>query len=95
MAKGIKTGGRTKGTPNKITASIRETLAEVLNDYTLESLTSDLAELTPFERIKVTTGLYRLTLPPMKQEVPEDNQEIQPIIINLGNGINPNSDTNL
>ena len=87
MAKGIKTGGRTKGTPNKLTNSIRETLAEVLNNYTLESLVNDLTELTPFERIKVTTGLYRLTLPPMKQEVPEDNQEIQPIIINLGNGI--------
>ena len=86
MAKGIKTGGREKGTPNKITTSIREILAEVLKDYTLESLTSDLAELTPYERIKVTTGLYRLTLPPMKQDAPEDNKDIQPIIINLGNG---------
>jgi hypothetical protein len=86
----IKKGGRTAGTPNKLTSSIRETLAEVLNDYTTESLTNDLAELTPYERIKVTTGLYRLTLPPMKQEVPEDNQDIQPIIINLGNGIKPN-----
>jgi hypothetical protein len=95
MAKGIKTGGRTKGTTNKLTSSIRETLAEVLNDYTTESLTNDLAELTPYERIKVTTGLYRLTLPPMKQEVPEDNQDIQPIIISLGRGTDPNSDTNL
>ena len=87
MAKGLKTGGRTKGTPNKLTNSIRETLAEVLNDYTLESLTNDLAQLTPFERIKVTTGLYRLTLPPIKPEAPEDNQEmIAPIIITLGNG---------
>ena len=84
MAKGLKTGGRTKGTPNKLTNSIRETLAEVLNDYTLESLTDDLAQLTPFERIKVTTGLYRLTLPPIEPEVPEDNQDmITPIIITL------------
>ena len=84
MAKGLKTGGRTKGTPNKLTNSIRETLADVLNDYTLESLTNDLAQLTPFERIKVTTGLYRLTLPPIKPEVPEDNQDmITPIIITL------------
>ena len=88
MAKGIKTGGREKGTPNKITTSIREILAEVLKDYTLESLTSDLAELTPYERIKVTTGLYRLTLPPIKAESTEENQDIQPIIINLGNGSN-------
>lgn len=95
MAKGIKTGGRKKGTPNKLTNSIRETLAEVLNDYTLESLTSDLAELTPYERIKVTTSLYRLTLPPIKPEATEDNQDIQPFIITLGRGTDPNSDTNL
>ena len=28
MAKGIKTGGRTKGTPNKLTADIREAVIE-------------------------------------------------------------------
>ena len=89
MAKGLKTGGRTKGTPNKLTNSIRETLTEVLNNYTLEGLTNDLAELTPFERIKVTTALYRLTLPPMKQDASEYNEDFKPIIINLGNGINP------
>jgi hypothetical protein len=89
MAKGLKTGGRTKGTPNKLTNSIRETLAEVLNDYTLESLANDLAQLTPFERIKVTTGLYRLTLPPMKQDTADSTEDFKPIVINLGNGINP------
>ena len=89
MAKGIKTGGRKKGTSNKLTVSIRETLVEVLNDYTLESLKNDLNELTPYERIKVTTGLYRLTLPPMKQETPGENPDFSPIIINLGNGTNP------
>jgi len=89
MAKGLKTGGREKGTLNKLTVSIRETLVEVLNDYTVESLTDDLAELTPYERIKVTTGLYRLTLPPMKQETPGEIQDFNPIIINLGNGTKP------
>jgi len=89
MAKGHKTGGRKKGTPNKITASIRETLADVLNDYTVDSLKEDLNSLTPFERIKVTTGLYRLTLPPIKAEGPEENQEFNPVIINLGNGTKP------
>lgn len=28
MAKGIKTGGRTKGTPNKVTAQVKEALVE-------------------------------------------------------------------
>jgi hypothetical protein len=85
----IKKGGRTKGTPNKLTVAIRETLADVLTDYSNEGLRSDLNDLTPQERIKAITNLYRLTLPPIKQELQEDNEDIRPIIINLGNGINP------
>jgi hypothetical protein len=85
----IKKGGRTKGTPNKLTVAIRETLAEVLTDYSNETLRSDLNDLTSHERIKAITNLYRLTLPPIKQELQEDNEDIRPIIINLGNGINP------
>ena len=90
MAKGIKTGGRTKGTSNKLSVAIRETLADVLSDYSNDTLRSDLNDLTPSERIKAITNLYRLTLPPIKPEAPEDNEDIQPIIIMLGNGNKPN-----
>ena len=90
MAKGIKTGGRTKGTSNKLSIAIRETLADVLIDYSNDTLRSDLNDLTPSERIKAITNLYRLTLPPIKPEAPEDNEDIQPIIIMLGNGNKPN-----
>jgi Flp pilus assembly CpaF family ATPase len=31
MARGIKTGGRQKGTPNKVTAALRESILEALN----------------------------------------------------------------
>jgi hypothetical protein len=85
----IKKGGRTAGTPNKLTVAIRETLSDVLTDYSNEGLRSDLNDLTPQERIKAITNLYRLTLPPIKQELQEDNQDIRPIIINLGNGTKP------
>ena len=88
MAKGIKTGGREKGTLNKLTLSIRETLVEVLNDYTVESLKNDLDELTPYERIKVTTGLYRLTLPPMKQETLGESPDFTPFVITGKNTLN-------
>jgi len=87
MAKGIKTGGRKKGTPNKLSTSIRETLADVLNDYTLESLKSDLSDLTPYERIKVATNLYRFALPPIKPEQPEQGKElIKPITVTFIDG---------
>ncbi|MBL4586007.1 MAG: hypothetical protein JKX84_02970 [Flavobacteriales bacterium] len=81
MAKGLKTGGRKKGTSNKLTTSIRETLTEVLNGYTIDGLKEDLNGLTPYERIKVTTNLYRLTLPPIKQEVTEGNGGFEPFVI--------------
>jgi len=70
----IKKGGREKGTPNKLTVAIRETLADVLVHYSNEGLRSDLNDLTPHERIKAITNLYRLTLPPIKPEL-EDHEE--------------------
>mgnify|MGYP003644320294 CR=1 FL=1 len=86
MAKGLKTGGRTKGTSNKLSIAIRETLADILIDYSNDTLRSDLNDLKPTERIKAITNLYRLLLPPIKPEAPEDNEDIQPFIIMLGNG---------
>jgi len=83
MAKGIKTGGRTKGTSNKLSVAIRETLADVLSDYSNDTLRSDLNDLKPAERIKAITNLYRLLLPPIKPELPEDNQEITPLVIHV------------
>lgn len=32
MAKGVKTGGRTKGTPNKVSADLREMIHGALSD---------------------------------------------------------------
>ena len=83
MAKGIKTGGRSKGTSNKLSVAIRETLAEVLSEYNNDTLRSDLNDLKPAERIKAITNLYRLLLPPIKPELPEDNQEITPLVIHV------------
>ena len=103
MAKGIKTGGREKGTSNKLSVAIRETLADVLIDYSNDTLRSDLNDLTPSERIKAITNLYRLTLPPIKPEL-EDHEEKtkeicitihRPSIVQLGNGTDPNTDKNL
>lgn len=83
MAKGLKTGGREKGTPNKLSIAIRETLAEVLQGYTLETLTSDLESLSPAQRIKAITNLYRLSLPPMKAEEPEQGNNFKPFVITV------------
>ena len=81
MAKGIKTGGRSKGTSNKLSVAIRETLADVLTDYSNEDLRSDLKALTEHQRIKVITNLYRLLLPPVKVDNSEQETAMQPILV--------------
>ena len=33
MAKGMKTGGRKEGTPNKITTAVRKAISDAVNGY--------------------------------------------------------------
>ena len=66
MAKGFKTGGRKKGTPNKVTASVRETF-----QVAFESLqTDDHANLLTWARSQ-PTEFYKLAakLIPIATEV--------------------------
>lgn len=67
MAKGYKTGGRLKGTPNKTTTEIRQMLTDILSDN-IDTLQSDLNALEPKERVKILMDLSRLVLPQLKQE---------------------------
>ena len=64
MAQGIKTGGRQKGTPNKLTAEIKERLADIINEAT-ESI--DLDTLSPSEKIRLIEIGLKYLLPTMKQ----------------------------
>ena len=50
MASGVKTGGRTAGTPNKLTLQTRQLLVNVLAEEFVE-LPNTLAQLTPVERL--------------------------------------------
>lgn len=64
MAQGIKTGGRQKGTPNKLTAEIKERLAVIINEAT-ESI--DLDTLAASEKIRLIEIGLKYLLPTMKQ----------------------------
>jgi len=64
MAAGFKTGGRQKGTPNKITAEVKEKIQSVVEE-SLESL--DLHLCTNAERIKLIEIGLKYLLPTMKQ----------------------------
>jgi hypothetical protein len=69
LDKRFKTGGRTKGTPNKTTKQLRELLTQLLS----ETMEEDIKRMTGAERSK----LYRYILPPLAHEgLKEDSERI-------------------
>ena len=61
--KGYKTGGRQKGTPNKITSEIRDRIS-VLVSGTMDSL--DVSTFTHMEKIKLLQVLCHYILPKLQ-----------------------------
>lgn len=65
MANGFKTGGRKKGTENKITTDIREKFNQLLSDN-INCLDEDLKALEPKERINAILQLSKFVIPQLK-----------------------------
>jgi predicted AAA+ superfamily ATPase len=88
MATGVKTGGRTKGTPNKTTNEIRE-YYQFLITNNLDKLNEDLNTLEPLQRLKMIIELSKFVVPTLKAtDITTDKENgFNPIVINLGNGI--------
>jgi hypothetical protein len=59
---GTKTGGRTPGTPNKITSELRKTLKGIIAAE-LDALPTTLAELSPKERLELLIKLLPFAMP--------------------------------
>lgn len=65
--KRVKTGGRVKGTPNKVTALNRKAIEKVLADYNESGLfTQDFLSLEPKDRIAIAEKLIQYTTPKMQ-----------------------------
>lgn len=77
LDKRCKTGGRTKGTPNKTTKEMRELLTRLLS----ETMEEDVKGMTATERSK----LYRYILPPLVHEGPQ--QDLDRVIIHIDHNI--------
>ena len=71
--KGLKTGGRQKGTPNKITSEIREKL----NDYVyteIDTLINNIDKIPIEKRLDLLTKILPYSIPKMSNiEVTSDN----------------------
>ena len=75
---GNKFGGRTKGTPNKLTSKIKEKLSSIISEA-IDSL--DLEDMSKAERLK----LIQLGLPYIvtKPQIEEPQQEEQKFTIEI------------
>jgi hypothetical protein len=65
MTQRQKTGGRTKGTPNKATAELRERFTSLL-ESNFDTIQSDLNNLEPKDRIKTILEISKFVIPTLK-----------------------------
>lgn len=75
MATGRKTGGRQKGTPNRVTKELRSLLKDILYNE-LESIEGRLEELTPKERIEILIKLMPYAFPKLEKVRPTTNEHM-------------------
>ena len=73
--KGQKTGGRQKGTPNKITAEIREFLASLFFDN-MDLIRQDVKDMTPEQRAVFLPKILPYIVPKQKPKTEKDEQDI-------------------
>jgi hypothetical protein len=72
MAYGIKTGGRTKGVPNKVTSEVKNKLVDLI-DGTIEELSS--TNLTVANKIKLLEIALNYCIPKLSHSYKETNNE--------------------
>lgn len=75
--KGLKTGGRGEGTPNKITKDIREAL-QIILEAEITELPKTLNKLEPRERIEVVVKLLQFAIPKLKETNQSEEFREQP-----------------
>ncbi|MDG5800044.1 hypothetical protein QA597_06700 [Marinilabiliaceae bacterium ANBcel2] len=67
MAKGIKTGGREQGTPNRLTKELRAMLKNILAKE-IEKIPDVLDKLEPKDKMEMIIKLLPFTLPKVEPE---------------------------
>lgn len=70
----IKTGGRARGTPNKVTSTLKEFIAELI-DSNREQIEKDIRGLKPFQRLAVLERLFSYVIP--KQQAVSYNEVVE------------------
>lgn len=72
----VKTGGRQKGSPNKVTSAVKECISKMLTEYTnSETFMNDFAQLEPKERLMIAEKLMNYIVPKMQSVAVEDTNK--------------------
>lgn len=72
MEKRVKTGGREKGTPNKLTRELRETLKTIV-ELEIEAMPAMIENLPDDKRLEVLVRLLPYVLPKIAPEQSPDS----------------------
>jgi hypothetical protein len=67
MALGQKTGGRTAGTPNKVTSDLKSRIAALMDEQ-FDTITTDLEQLEPKDRVTAYLKLLEYVLPKQREQ---------------------------
>lgn len=75
MARGLKTGGRATGTPNRFTQEMRERLQGIFDQYAAGQLHLDLQATDPETRLRFMVEVAKLITPKPPQIAGFDDEE--------------------
>jgi hypothetical protein len=91
----INRAGRTKGTPNKSTAKLRETI-ELIQAENLDYIQAHLRDLTLKERLQLNRDLLPFIAPKYASvtEIQKDELQFTPIEVKIIHSTNENKDLN-
>jgi predicted lipase len=81
--KRVKTGGRAKGTPNKVTTEIKDVFKQII-ECNLSQIETDIMELNPKDRIDVILKLSEYVLPKLQRssiEMERENNGLEIVVI--------------
>lgn len=86
-----KTGGRKKGSPNKITVAVKDCFKKLIEDYTnSQTFMSDFASLEPKDRLMLVEKLSSYVVPKMQsvavEDVNKDKNSTVSMLIQLRDG---------
>ena len=69
----VKTGGRKKGTPNKVTSQVKEKLSQII-DETIDSL--DISVMNSNQKIKLIQIGFQYLLPKLQHTIESNNEDL-------------------